>query len=294
MYSILYFLAIVILFFVLKRLFPDTWNFSFFDILITSKVGELNASSIVELLKIYGNNIIGFFYKQFFTIGFTIIFYLPFNIFVIGTLIMLIKERTRKLSAPILIVSFTLLFLLLTTIISQNQSRYMLPFYPLVMFGFFIQIRKSLEKNLFYMIAIKFLVFTISLSVLINSFITYRTIKDGNTEKAQQNYYSKIYNKTISHNESVIFYFDNYLMHSYILSPRYVFLDLNDEKSFLNFDKYSILMSKYHIKWLITDDNYGQNIFFQNYKLELKETISTKNNASKGYIYKILHIEDLY
>lgn len=287
LYTILYTILILVLFYTLKSFLPDTWNFSFYDTIVTSKVGVLDASTFIELVKIYFNNLVAFFSVQFFTTDYTVIFYFPFNLFVTGTLILWLFVKNRNFNASVFLVTFSLLFLLITTIIFQNQPRYMLPFYPLVMFGFFIQIKNSFINVSPYSLISKSLIFTIILSLLINSLITYKLMNEGKTEKSMREYYLNIYNKTIPDNESIIFCNHNYdyILQGYIFRPGNIFI--GNENTYLETDRYSALINKYKINWLITKNNLGQNMKFKYYCLELNEIFNTYGSMSKVYIYKI-------
>jgi hypothetical protein len=287
LYSILYTTLILVFYFIFKSLLPDTWNFSFYDTLVTSKVGVLNSSTFIELVKIYFNNLVAFFSTQFLTISFTAIFYFPYNLFIIGTAILWLIGKNFNFNTSIFLIIFSFLFLLFTTIIFQNQPRYMLPFYTIVMFGFFIQIKHTFKSNSSYNLVSKSLIFTIIISLLINSFITYKLINEGKSENAIREYYSNIYNKTIPDNESIIFYEENfnYLLHGYILRPRKIFI--GSENTYLNTDRYSTLIDKNKIKWLITKSNLGQKMKLKYYSLELNEILNIYGSLSKVYIYTI-------
>jgi len=117
--------------------------------------------------------------------------------------------------------------------------------------------------------------------------ITYKTIQEGKTEYLTQKYYSNIYNKTIPRNESVIFNNNgyDYIMHSYILRPRNIFL--GNENTYLNTKNYCKLLKKQNIKWMITSKNIGLNFELPNYNLQLTKTIPQNINNSQFYIYKL-------
>jgi len=137
-YSLLYFISIIILSSISKSFLPDTWNFNFYDTIVTSKVGELSPSTVTELIKIYLRNLFEFFKIQFLTLNYLASYYLPFNFLIIGTIILWFKSKDKKNYSSLIIVIVAFIFILLTTIIFQNQARLMFPFYTLVIFAFFI------------------------------------------------------------------------------------------------------------------------------------------------------------
>lgn len=286
-YSFLYLSSILILYIILKYFLPDIWNFSFYNTIITSKVGELNSSSFIELLKIYGKNLISFFYTQFVTINSLAVFYVPFNFFVLGTVVIWLKIKKTKFNSSIFLVTFSMIFLLLTTIFSQNQARYMLPFYPIVIFGFFLQAKDSFKTSFPSSLISKSLIVTILLSLLINSYITYNTISEGKTENSIRAYYASIYNKLIPKNESIIYCNDNfdYLLPGYVLRPRYLFI--GSENTYLDTDRYSKLINKNKVKWLITKNYLGQIKKFKYYHIELRKELDSYESLSKRYLYAI-------
>jgi len=289
LYSLLLLLFVFGLSFSFKSFFPDTWNFSFYDTIVTEKVGVLDSSTIGPLVKLYLKESILFLKEQFVPNDFTVAFYIPFDFFVLSALILWFKKKDKKPMAPLVLVLTSIVFLFITAVIFQNQARYMLPLYPLVIVAFYVLLKNNFKNEYFYNLNTVLLIGSIILCLGADSIITYKAVEDGNSQKEIRDYYSDEYQKIIPANESVIFSTSdssyNYIMHGYILRPRKVFIV--DENKYLLSGQYDILIRDQNIKWLITKRNHSQKMNYPNYTLQFIKQINDFNN-SEFNIYKIL------
>lgn len=287
-YAGLYLISILGIFYVVKLLFPDLWNFSVYDTVITNKIGELNLANSGKLVGVYFKELIKFFREQFLVRDFTFIYYLPYNIFIFGTLLIWLLTKNRKMNVPVFLIVTAFGFHLITAVVFQNQARYLHPFYPAIMLGFFLQLKENYSDRKFFLMIPKFILPAIIVCLMINSGITYKAIQDGKSQANIRQTYTEIF-KTIPGNESILYSSDDstysYIVHAYVLRPRNIFL--LKERTYLKAANSRKLLEQQNIKWLITRNNLNNELTFPEYRLELKSEFWDYKSNSQAYLYKL-------
>lgn len=185
-----------------------------------------------------------------------LLFYLPFNLMIIGSLIPLIKSNKALLRNKVIISTYTLVAIhFLTIVIMQKQYRYMLPTLPALVMttGLLISNYDVLTKFTKFKFKFTHLVLCFIIVLIpINSVIAYSNFKEGNEAKVNHNILQSFYSAQIGNEDNVMVEATNdYLMQGYLLRPRTVlFFNKSYEPN-----QYQTLIKKMAIKWLICENN---------------------------------------
>ena len=271
----------------LKLFFPDTYDYTYTYVAVTGNVASVDSTTIMQLVNIYANKFFEFFKVQFLPLNSSAIFYLPFDLLALGTLYVWLRYARRRLDAPVLLVAAGLLFLLLTAVVAWYQARYQLPFYPLLIFAFFIEAKALLEEASLRRTLRVVLPSLILLGLATDSVLTCWTWQGGKTAEAVRRHYSVMYNEAIGNTESVIYTGQDWgIMTTYLLRPRKVFL--GDEELYLSTRKYSKLIEAQDIRWLLTWNNLGMERQFPGHELRLEREFPAFETEPTRYLYRIV------
>lgn len=183
-----------------------------------------------------------------------ILFYLPFNLMIVNSLIPIIKSDIALLRNKIIISTYTLVAIHFMTIaIMQNQYRYMVPILPVLVMATGLLISKYDIFHQFSKLKLAYLVLCFILVLTpINLVISYSNFTAGNEAKVNHNILQSFYSAHIGNEDKIMVEAtDDYLMQGYLLRPRTVlFINRLYEPN-----QYKTLVKNMEIKWLICEIN---------------------------------------
>lgn len=181
-----------------------------------------------------------------------ILFYLPFNLMVIISLILLFKSKSKKIKNITFIAILFFLLHLLTVILVQNQFRYMLVITPplLIVTG----IALGNWKRITCFLNKKYVIFILILILLltpIDFLLANQSHNEGIIDQQVRKELSSVFDENIPTCDTIMVEYGAGLKYGYILRPRFV-LYISDDYSE---EIYYRLAKNVNAKWLICKIN---------------------------------------